>query len=236
PVRVVVDTPGGTSDDPFGNVPLFTYNAPKPAISGITPASGTSAGGTIITVTGSGFTAATNVGFGNPDSPGSLIQVPRSNFLSASDTVIVVPSPAAPPGTVDVVVTTAGGQNAASSADRFTFVKPAGGAPGSAARVAGAVDEDAGREPEGGRGRWSTIAGKATRAAACHRGDRAGGGADHAHQVVAAVGDVQVVGGVDCQSVGIVHRRRDGADHTVGSDLSNSVVARVDKEQVAVAI
>ncbi|TMD44501.1 MAG: hypothetical protein E6I86_16450, partial [Chloroflexi bacterium] len=66
PVRVVVDTPGGTSNDPMGNVPLFTYNAPKPAISGISPASGTSAGGAIITVTGNGFTAATNVGFGNP--------------------------------------------------------------------------------------------------------------------------------------------------------------------------
>ena len=137
PVRVVVDTPGGTSDDPFGNVPLFTYNAPKPVISGIMPASGTSAGGTIITVAGSGFTAATSVGFGNPQSPGTVVRVPRSNFLSSSDTVIVVPSPARPPGLVDVVVTTAGGENAATAADQFTFVKPAGGAPGSGARVAG---------------------------------------------------------------------------------------------------
>ena len=137
PVRLVVNTPGGTSDDPYGNVPLFTYNAPTPVISAVSPTNGSTGGGTVLTISGSGFTTARQVGFGNPDAPGSLTRVPASSFISISDSQIVLPTPARPPATVDVVVTTDGGENVAAASDHFTFVSPAGGAPGSVRRVAG---------------------------------------------------------------------------------------------------
>ncbi len=111
-VDVRVITPGGTS-----NAARFNYYVPGPPpahvpfIKSISPPSGPVAGGTTVTITGSGFTGASKVLFGS---------VPAS-FKLTSDMQITAVSPAGS-GTVDVKVTTPGGTSATSSADRFTYV------------------------------------------------------------------------------------------------------------------
>ncbi|MBV9122451.1 MAG: IPT/TIG domain-containing protein, partial [Planctomycetes bacterium] len=84
-----------------------------PTVTGITPNSGPTAGGTPVTITGTGFTASSAVLFGSV--PATDVQ-----FVSAASLIAVAPAEAA--GTVDVTVTTADGTSAASAGDQFTFV------------------------------------------------------------------------------------------------------------------
>ncbi len=86
---------------------------PAPRVTGISPAEGPGAGGTTVTVTGTGFTAATSVAFG---------ATPAASFTVTSDTSISAVSPAAAAGTVDVTVTSPGGTSATATSDQFTFV------------------------------------------------------------------------------------------------------------------
>ena len=62
-------TPAGTS--PTTTDDQFTYTASGPAVTGISPSSGDAAGGDTVTITGSGFTGATDVGF-RPTSAAAL--------------------------------------------------------------------------------------------------------------------------------------------------------------------
>jgi hypothetical protein len=71
-----------------------------PTISGISPASGAAAGGTRVTITGTGFTMGTTVTFDG--AAGTSIDV-------NNDTELMVTTPAGSAGTADVVVTTAAG-------------------------------------------------------------------------------------------------------------------------------
>jgi uncharacterized protein YhjY with autotransporter beta-barrel domain len=87
-----------------------------PTISGISPSSGTSSGGTNVTITGTNLTGATAVSFG---ATGGTIATP-----SANGTTMVVTTPAHAAGTVDVTVTGPGGTSAAAIADQFTFMAP----------------------------------------------------------------------------------------------------------------
>ena len=65
---VVVTTPGGTSATSVGD--LFSY-APVPTVSAVTPAAGPLSGGTVVTVTGTGFTpGSTTASFGSGPAPG----------------------------------------------------------------------------------------------------------------------------------------------------------------------
>ena len=92
--------------------------APVPAVTSVNPAFGPAAGGTEVTITGTGFTDAINVSFGSAD-------VSAASFTSLSDTQIVMNAPAGSAGKVDVAVTTAGGTSDASgSADDFTYSAP----------------------------------------------------------------------------------------------------------------
>lgn len=86
-----------------------------PVITSIAPISGPAAGGTIVTLTGTGFTGALAVGFGPTDA--SAISV-------MSDTTMVAVSPAGT-GTVNVTVVTPGGISAVNAAVQFGY---AGGA------------------------------------------------------------------------------------------------------------
>jgi len=86
---------------------------PAPRVTGISPTIGPAAGGTTLTISGTGFTAATGVSFGS---------TAAASFTINSDTSITAVSPAASAGTVDVTVTSAGGPSAASAMDQFTFV------------------------------------------------------------------------------------------------------------------
>ena len=112
-VDVVVTTPGGSS--PSGSGDQFTYL--DPVVSGVSPSSGTARGGTLVVVTGSGFTGASAVDFASTP----------ASFAVVSDTEIDAIAPAGTPATVDVTVTVPGGRSATSSADRFSWVAPAPG-------------------------------------------------------------------------------------------------------------
>ncbi|WP_428151854.1 IPTL-CTERM sorting domain-containing protein [Brevundimonas sp.] len=89
-----------------------------PSVSGLTPNSGPVAGGTLVTLTGTGFTAATAVTFGG---------TAATNVTVVSATQITARSPAAGAGVADVAVTGPGGTSANTPADNFTYV--AGPAP-----------------------------------------------------------------------------------------------------------
>jgi hypothetical protein len=84
---------------------------PAPTITNVEPHSGPAAGGTSVTITGTGFTGATAVEFG---------ATTAASFKVNSDTSITA---ASPPGTemVFVTVTTPDGTSAISPADLFTY-------------------------------------------------------------------------------------------------------------------
>ncbi len=82
-----------------------------PTVTAISPMCGSALGGTTVTITGTNLAGATAVKFGSI----------AATIQSDTATQIVVLSPAAPAGTVDVTVTTAAGTSATSSADRFTY-------------------------------------------------------------------------------------------------------------------
>ncbi|CAB5694794.1 IPT/TIG domain [Delftia tsuruhatensis] len=114
----------------------FTFVA-SPSITAIGPASGPTAGGTIVTLTGTGFAAAAATGavrFGSTP----------ATYTILGDTRISATAPAAAAaGTVDITVTTPGGISTTGAADQFTYVaapsvtaiSPAGGPSAGGTRV-----------------------------------------------------------------------------------------------------
>jgi glutamate dehydrogenase/leucine dehydrogenase len=93
-----------------GTAVAGAWNAP--ALTAVSPGSGSTAGGTTVTLSGTGFTGATGVKFGG---------VAGTSLVVVSDTQITVTSPAGAAGAVGVAVTTAGGNSAISTADQFTY-------------------------------------------------------------------------------------------------------------------
>ncbi|MBH0024910.1 IPT/TIG domain-containing protein [Salinibacterium sp. SWN248] len=89
----------------------FTYTS-APTIASLAPATGSTAGGTVVTITGSGFTGATGVTFDGDAG---------TSFTVVSDTEITVTSPARSAGEIDVVVAHAVGNSAPAD---FTYVAP----------------------------------------------------------------------------------------------------------------
>jgi hypothetical protein len=94
---VTVTTPGGTSNP--DNPPAYFFYAAAPTISGITPDSGSVAGGTTVVLTGTGFTGATAVRFDGI----------AATFTVNSPTQITATTPAHAAGAAAVTVTTPGG-------------------------------------------------------------------------------------------------------------------------------
>ncbi len=111
--NVTVSTPNGTSAT--SPVDLFTYVPSTPTVTGINPDSGPTTGGTMVTISGSGFMCATGVSFGPTPASSSSITV-------VSDTQITVDSPPAGIGTVDVTVSTSSGTSAITGNDQFTYL------------------------------------------------------------------------------------------------------------------
>ena len=107
-VDVTVTTNGGTSQTTSAD--QFNYQG-TPIVTNISPASGPTGGGTVVTVTGTNFASATTVKFGSTAGTSLTIN---------SSTVITVVSPAGS-GTVDITVTTPLGTSTANSNDRFTY-------------------------------------------------------------------------------------------------------------------
>lgn len=89
----------------------YTY-LPVPAVTGVSPGSGPSAGGNTVTVTGTGLAGATAVAFGT---------VPATSFTVNSDTSITATVPAGAVGVDDVTVTTPGGTSPISAADQYIY-------------------------------------------------------------------------------------------------------------------
>jgi IPT/TIG domain len=113
---VTVITSQGTS--PTSAADEFTYTAttlPAPTVTGVSPDDGPAAGGTLVTITGTGFTGATEVDFGT---------TPAANVIVSSANTITATSPAGT-GTVNITVVTPGGTSATRAADQFTYIAAA---------------------------------------------------------------------------------------------------------------
>jgi hypothetical protein len=120
---VYVTSPSGTSQ-PVQTVDQFFWAAapppppppgPGPTVTSLSPNSGSTAGGTSVTIKGTNFSGATNVLFGT---------VPAISFSSSSSTRITAVAPAEGAGAHDVTVTTPNGTSATATADQFTSVAP----------------------------------------------------------------------------------------------------------------
>jgi hypothetical protein len=107
-----------------------------PVVSKVAPAKGPASGGTVVKITGSGFTQISSVSFGGQSAP----------FTVISPSKITATAPAGAAGTVEVTVTNPAGTSAPSTADHFkymptvTSVKPGSGskAGGTSVTVTGA--------------------------------------------------------------------------------------------------
>jgi alpha-tubulin suppressor-like RCC1 family protein len=110
-VDVKVTTPAGASPATAGDE--FTY-APAPAVTKLSPKSGSRKGGTTVTITGVRFSGASAVSFGS---------VAAKSFTVNSATSITAVTPEEAVGTVTVTVTTPLGTSAAGSKAKFKFKK-----------------------------------------------------------------------------------------------------------------
>jgi hypothetical protein len=115
--------PGFSATDADGNQVYDSGNSallllaagftPPPRVTAVSAAEGPSSGGTPVTITGTGFTGATQVSFG---------PTPAAAFTVVDDTSITATAPTAPAGTVDITVTGPGGTDVTAPFDLFTFV------------------------------------------------------------------------------------------------------------------
>ena len=113
-VDIRVTTAGGTSPNVVAD--NFTYASAIPVITTLSPAAGTPAGSTVVTITGSGFTGATGAIFGG---------VTATGFIVDTDTQIRVASPVHVAGIVDVVVNGPGGASVTGTATKYTYTNAA---------------------------------------------------------------------------------------------------------------
>ncbi len=111
-VNVVVSNPGSQSATLANG---FTFVAPAPILTSISPTSGPSSGGTSVTLTGQNFLNGATVSFGG---------TPATSVVVASATQITARTPSAAQGSVNVVVTNPDGQSATLT-NGFTFVAAA---------------------------------------------------------------------------------------------------------------
>jgi hypothetical protein len=113
-VDVTVNGPTGTSTTNLAD--RFRY-IPFPVVTALDPASGTTLGGTTVTITGTGFSGATAVHFG---------AIPAAHFTVDSPEQITATTPPHGSATVDIRVTTPGGTSVADGpagpANDFTFL------------------------------------------------------------------------------------------------------------------
>jgi len=84
-----------------------------PTVTGVTPTSGPTAGGTFVTITGTKFLSGSTVTFGN---------LAATNVTVVSATTITATSPRRFAGGVDVQVANSAGTSAANGSDQFTYI------------------------------------------------------------------------------------------------------------------
>jgi hypothetical protein len=86
---------------------------PLARVTGISVSFGPAAGGTSVTLTGTGFTNTTGVNFGSS---------PAASYTVNSDTSIIASAPAKTAGPVNITVVDAGGASLTGPFDQFTFI------------------------------------------------------------------------------------------------------------------
>ncbi|MGI8552908.1 MAG: IPT/TIG domain-containing protein [Dehalococcoidia bacterium] len=148
-VDVTITAGGQTSA--ASSADRFTY-IPAPSVSAISPAGGPEAGGTVVSISGSGFSGATAVGFD---------ATPAASFSVISDSQITAVSPPGS-GVVHVTVSVGGQISPVSDSNRFTYLPP--NSPGSVSiqPAAGVIDPNSTAEvmlqavtPTAGLGLWN---------------------------------------------------------------------------------
>lgn len=116
-VDVQVTVSGQTS--PTSAADQFTYVTVNPnsvTVTSVAPNTGITAGGTLVTITGTNFVVGgSSINFGANVA---------TNVSCASTTTCTAVSPAGTAGAVDVLVTDATGTSAATAADQFTYITP----------------------------------------------------------------------------------------------------------------
>ena len=107
---VTVADPSGTSAT--GPADRFTYVPPPPAtVAAVDPSTGPTTGGSVVTVSGTGFGFATEVTFGSV----------AASFTIDSPTQLTAVTPAGAVGAVDITVTDPGGTSSTGGDDVFTY-------------------------------------------------------------------------------------------------------------------
>ncbi len=104
---------GGFEDDESLGA-AWAFGTTTPAVSEVAPKEGPEGGGTLVTITGTGFADSSTVAFGT----NAAMSV---QFVSSTEIKARAPAGS---GTVDVIVTTAGESSPAGTADRFTYLEP----------------------------------------------------------------------------------------------------------------
>ncbi len=97
--------------NPLGRIGSFAEAAAAPTVTGVSPALGTRGGGTILTITGTGFAAGATVTVGG---------APATSVIVGGGTSITATTPAGTPGSALIVVTNTDGQSATLS-NAFTY-------------------------------------------------------------------------------------------------------------------
>jgi len=108
------DYPNGTSTTSPADQFTFVTPGPPPNVTSVTPNAGTTAGGIVFAVTGTGFTGTNAVNVGKTPAP----------FVINSDTSLTVTSPVEQAGTLDVTVTNPNGTSISGPDDQFTVIAP----------------------------------------------------------------------------------------------------------------
>jgi hypothetical protein len=110
----VTNQDGQSATQAGGFTYLVTPVVPPPVVTSVSPATGSSGGNTLVTITGTGFSTGSTVAFGG---------LAGVNPAVISATTITVLTPGGPAGPVDVTVTNFDRQ-AATLAGGFTYVAP----------------------------------------------------------------------------------------------------------------
>jgi hypothetical protein len=126
----VVDSKQSITDTDFS---LNISTAPSPVVSGVSPSSGPTEGGTLVTIGGSNFDSGSMVAFGNL--PAQSVRIVNANQIQA-----VTPVEAA--GSVNVTVQDSDGQ-VATAANAFNFAAPPAATSNSNTNVSADVVVDA---------------------------------------------------------------------------------------------
>ena len=116
-----VTTSGGTSAANAGD--NFTYNIPAvvPTVTAVSPNSGPIAGGTPITINGTGFIPGARVVIGQGSGSGPTAIAATSVDVVSSTEITATTGGGAKAGTWSLFVITSGGTSAGNSADDFTY-------------------------------------------------------------------------------------------------------------------